>query len=207
MRSSDGSFPTAAGAGSRDASARLSPRHAAPVGLRRRLLVAAAVLLGLASATGYALWPNAAAPVAAAAGPLSSRTPEPAAARFGVVQPMLALVDQVRARAGCGGLRWDARLASAAAGHSADMVQRRYFDHASPDGETPWDRAHAAGYPDPSAENIAAGSPTFDATMLQWMNSPGHRANILNCKFVAMGIGEADGGPMRHYWTQMFGYV
>lgn len=126
--------------------------------------------------------------------------------RAGRMRAILALVNDPRSRAGCQPLHWDDRLATAAAGHSADMANRDYFDHISPDGQTPWDRAHAAGYPRPGGENIAAGNDTFDATMTQWMASPSHRANILNCKFVAVGVGEADGGSLRHYWTQMFGY-
>lgn len=127
-------------------------------------------------------------------------------ARADRLQAMLAQVNEPRTRAGCAPLHWDDRLATAAAGHSADMANRNYFDHVSPDGQTPWDRAHAAGYPSPGGENIAAGNSTYDATMTQWMQSPGHRANILNCKFTAVGVGEAEGGSLRYYWTQMFGY-
>ncbi|MFD1077347.1 CAP domain-containing protein [Longispora fulva] len=118
---------------------------------------------------------------------------------------VLALVNQRRAEAGCQPVRYDTRLAKAAADHSADMVARGYFAHNTPDGVTPWDRAKAAGYPTPSAENIAAGNATAKGTMDQWMNSPGHRANILNCASTAMGVGRATGGSYRYYWTQMFG--
>ena len=58
-------------------------------------------------------------------------------------------------RAGCGALRFDSRLAAAARAHSADMVNRHYFAHESPDGSTPADRAAAAGYTDYGGENIA----------------------------------------------------
>ncbi|WP_018349932.1 sigma-70 family RNA polymerase sigma factor [Longispora albida] len=119
---------------------------------------------------------------------------------------VLAITNQRRAEAGCGPLHWDDKLAKAAAGHSTDMANRGYFDHNTPEGVTPWDRAKAAGYMEPAAENIAAGNASAEATMKQWMNSPGHKANILNCSFKALGVGRATGGPYRYYWTQVFGY-
>jgi uncharacterized protein YkwD len=85
------------------------------------------------------------------------------------------------------------------------MAARDYFDHNSPDGKTPWDRIEAAGYDAPAAENIARGQPTPQAVVDAWMNSEGHRANILNCKIKAIGVGVhlGEGGP---WWTQDFGY-
>lgn len=186
-------------------------------GRRWPVAVAAAALLVGGSGVSYTLWPELAGEVAAdplpVGLPLLGATTTPiggdsdrGAAR-GSERSMVSLVNTFRARRGCGAVHWDSRLAAAAGRHSADMARRDYFDHASPDGETPWDRARAAGYPNAGGENIAAGSATFDATLQQWIKSPGHRANLLNCKFVAMGVGEAEGGPMAHYWTQMFGYV
>jgi uncharacterized protein YkwD len=121
-------------------------------------------------------------------------------------QQVLDLVDQRRTGAGCGALRDDAKLTTAAREHSADMADRGYFDHNSPDGATPWDRIKAAGYADPSAENIAAGQPTPADVVTAWMNSEGHRANILNCSSKAIGIGFWRGGSYGTYWTQDFGY-
>jgi uncharacterized protein YkwD len=118
---------------------------------------------------------------------------------------MLVLVNQERAKAGCKSVRDDGRLAKAAEAHSADMAARGYFSHETPEGVTPWDRAEKVGYATPSAENIAAGNADAKATMDQLMNSPGHRANILNCGHKALGIGRATGGPYRYYWTQLFG--
>jgi RNA polymerase sigma factor (sigma-70 family) len=119
---------------------------------------------------------------------------------------MLALVNQARKGAGCKPLRAEPKLDSAARLHSADMAKRNYFSHETPEGVTPWDRARAAGYDQPSAENIAAGNSDVRATFEQWMNSPGHRANILDCSSRAMGVGRATGGTYRYYWTQMLGY-
>lgn len=116
------------------------------------------------------------------------------------------MINQQRASAGCGALRYDARLATAARKHSADMARRGYFDHNTPDGVTPWDRAKAEGYADPSAENIAAGQQSAADAVQAWMNSPGHRANILNCDSHATGVGFARGGSYGYYWTELFGY-
>ena len=113
------------------------------------------------------------------------------------------LTNVERARAGCGAMRIDAKLTAAAAGHSRDMVDRDYFSHTSPDGKGPGDRAVAAGYQRWSGENIAAGYPTPAAVVQGWMDSPGHRANILNCQSKATGVGYDARANM---WTQMFGF-
>ncbi len=139
--------------------------------------------------------PSPSSPVAATSVPVDS-SPE---------ERMVQLINQRRAEAGCGPVRADERLAQAAETHSADMAAQAYFSHTSLDGSTPWDRARRAGYEWPSAENIAAGNATADATMEQLMNSTGHRANILNCEHKAVGVGRASGGPYRYYWTQLFG--
>lgn len=154
-----------------------------------------------------------ASPSASPAGPsvspsaAASTRPSPTKAAPATLEAqMLALVNQARKSAGCGSLRAEPKLDKAARLHSADMAKRDYFSHTTPDGVSPWDRAKAAGYDQPSAENIAAGNATAKATMQQWMNSPGHKANILNCSYKAMGVGRATGGTYRYYWTQMFGF-
>jgi uncharacterized protein YkwD len=117
---------------------------------------------------------------------------------------VVSLTNQERAKAGCSTLRIDSRLVTAARRHSQDMAANNYFDHTSRNGDSPWDRMEAAGYPNPGAENIAKGYPTPAAVVEGWMNSPGHRANILNCKLRAVGVGMAQ-GPGGPYWTQNFG--
>jgi uncharacterized protein YkwD len=120
---------------------------------------------------------------------------------------VLSITNTERARHGCAALTINAKLARAAQGHSAVMVARHFFDHTDPDGKGPGERLAAAGYPQAAwGENIAAGQRTPAAVMDSWMNSPGHRANILNCGYRAIGIGIAfgSGGP---YWTQDFGSV
>ena len=121
------------------------------------------------------------------------------------VTEVVRLVNVERARAGCTAVRVDARLATAARLHSEDMARQDYFSHTSLDGRSPWDRIGAQGYAYGSAENIAAGYATPAAVMTGWMNSPGHRANILNCSNKALGVGIGHGGSYGIYWTQDFG--
>ena len=130
-----------------------------------------------------------------------------ASRRLAAAAQVVKLVNAQRGRHGCAALRVDARLAEAAQAHSADMYRRHYFDHDAPGGKSPWDRIKAAGYSEPGAENIAMGQPTPAAVMDAWMNSSGHRANILNCGLRAIGVGvqySSGGGP---WWTQDFGWV
>lgn len=116
------------------------------------------------------------------------------------------LTNAERATHGCPALAADDRLAAAARAHSADMAARDYFDHVSQDGRSFVDRVKAAGYPSPGAENIAAGQRTPEDVVKGWMDSPGHRANILNCGLKALGVGLARGGSYGRYWTQNFGW-
>lgn len=117
---------------------------------------------------------------------------------------VVRLTNVERAKAGCAPLKHDARLRAAAYAHSADMSAKNYFDHTSKDGRSFADRITAAGYRwRAAAENIAKGYSTAQAVVQGWMNSPGHRQNILNCSYTDIGVGYvAAGGP---YWTQDFG--
>ncbi|GII55748.1 hypothetical protein Pth03_41370 [Planotetraspora thailandica] len=121
-----------------------------------------------------------------------------------IEQQVLSLTNAERAKAGCRPLKANAKLRAAAYGHSADMSAQNYFQHDSKDGRTFADRIKAAGYSySAAAENIAEGYPTAAAVVDGWMNSPGHRANILNCTYTDIGVGYVKaGGP---YWTQDFG--
>ncbi|MFD7445044.1 sigma-70 family RNA polymerase sigma factor [Streptomyces sp. NPDC059909] len=134
------------------------------------------------------------------------KAPDPAPpTQGGAAQQVLALVNAERSKAGCGPVSSNEKLATAAGNHSADMAARDYFDHTNPDGEDPGDRITAAGYRwSTYGENIARGQQTPASVMDSWMNSPGHRANILNCSFKELGVGihDASGGP---WWTQAFG--
>jgi uncharacterized protein YkwD len=115
---------------------------------------------------------------------------------------VLTLVNQARADAGCGALTTDPALAAVARAHSADMRDRGYFSHTTPEGLSPFDRARAAGVGYARAENIAQGQPDAAAVVQAWMNSAGHRANILDCSLAKLGVAEGSGGP---WWTQLFG--
>lgn len=119
---------------------------------------------------------------------------------------VLSLVNAERRKVGCANLRWDTRLWKAARKHSWNMRTKDFFSHTSPDGRTPWDRMRAEGYYYGSAENIAAGQRTALGVVRAWMNSTGHRKNILNCRNKAVGIGVSRGtSTYGTYWTQDFG--
>jgi uncharacterized protein YkwD len=80
------------------------------------------------------------------------------------------------------------------------MVVHHYFDHNSQDGRSPFDRMKAAGFTGGSmAENIAVGYSSAAAVVDGWMNSEGHRRNILNCAYTMIGIGY-DGGQVKPEW-------
>ncbi|MEV3971982.1 CAP domain-containing protein [Streptomyces sp. NPDC050698] len=118
---------------------------------------------------------------------------------------VLSLVNEERAKVGCSPVAANSALTGLAQSYSEDMAARGFFDHTDPDGRTPWDRAEKAGISNLGGENIARGQADAAAVMDAWMNSPGHRANILNCDFKTLGVGVefGSGGP---WWTQNFGY-
>ncbi|MFI9548916.1 sigma-70 family RNA polymerase sigma factor [Streptomyces sp. NPDC052016] len=154
--------------------------------------------------------PRPAASTSAAKAPAPSKKPVSSAPEAPSVPSsraaqVLALVNKERAAAGCGPLSQDPQLRDAAQGHSDDMAARDFFDHTNPDGDGPGERVTASGYRwSTYGENIAKGQQTPEAVMTSWMNSPGHRANILNCAFEEIGVGIHDGGG-GPYWTQNFG--
>jgi uncharacterized protein YkwD len=137
--------------------------------------------------------------------PKPAPEPAPVAADTSVAGQVLTLVNAERARAGCDPVALDDRLTRAAAAHSQDMAADNFFSHDSRDGRGFDDRIEATGYPAPRSENIAAGQPTAAAVMDAWMNSPGHKANILDCTATQMGLASATGGDFGIYWTQNFG--
>ncbi|KUL31768.1 hypothetical protein ADL15_21140 [Actinoplanes awajinensis subsp. mycoplanecinus] len=110
---------------------------------------------------------------------------------------------------GCGALRIDNRLITAARAHSSDMIAQNFFSHTGSNGSDFVAREVAAGYPKngASAENIAWGYRTPQEVVTGWMNSAGHRANILDCSSTAVGVGIATTSIGTIYWTQDFGRV
>lgn len=133
--------------------------------------------------------------------------PDPPSKSYGdpakVEREVLVLVNDERAKAGCGKLQSDPRLAWAARRQSQDMIARNFFDHTNPDGVGPSARARSHGFTAGVGENIA-GAPYPRDAVNNWMTSEGHRANILNCRYRLTGVGVAPGGPFGNYWTQEF---
>lgn len=115
---------------------------------------------------------------------------------------VLNLVNAERAKAGAAPLRLAQDLQNAAAVRAEEIT--RSFSHTRPDGRSCFtlvrDQKHTMG------ENIAAGSATPEAVVDQWMQSPGHRANMLNKSFKELGVGHMykQGSKYGHYWIQMF---
>jgi uncharacterized protein YkwD len=116
---------------------------------------------------------------------------------------VVALVNEARDLAGCEPLTVDERVVEAAQKHSTDMAERDYFSHTTPDGVDFAQRMRTEGYPSPGGENIAKGQRSAKQVMNSWMNSDGHRRNILNCGFTTIGVGLDTRG---WYWTQNFGW-
>jgi uncharacterized protein YkwD len=124
---------------------------------------------------------------------------------------VIELTNQERSQAGLSPLKFESRLATAALQHSQDMALQDYFNHTQPNGGTPWDRINATGYQfSDAAENLIAGLSTPEDAVTVWMNSPEHRANILNPGLTEIGVGyyflADDTGKVNyhHYWTQVF---
>ncbi|MCX4986382.1 CAP domain-containing protein [Streptomyces sp. NBC_00572] len=144
--------------------------------------------------------PAAEAPAAEAR---AGRAPAGKVSRF--VHDVIALANAEREKAGCGPLHTENQLRTAAQGHADDMSARDYYEHDSPEGRDAGDRMSGAGYVWSTwGENIHRGPTTPARAMEDWMDSPGHRANILNCSFKDIGVGVTltANGP---WWVQNFG--
>lgn len=115
---------------------------------------------------------------------------------------VLQLVNVERQKAGLPALKMDAALRNVARKKSQDMQAKRYFSHTSPTYGSPFQMMKSFGITYKMAgENIAMGQRTPEAVVKAWMNSPGHRANILKRGFTHIGVGYVANGS---YWTQMF---
>jgi uncharacterized protein YkwD len=173
---------------------------------------------GAALSTGPAIsqQPRAALPT----GPAVSQQPR-AALPTGATVPLLStqalqLVNEVRAHGTrCGTrvfapappLRLSGTLAGVALGHADDMAEHNYFEHENLAGKSPADRVRAAGYSEKLVgENLAYGPGTVEEVVQGWLDSPGHCENIMDPRFVEMGIAYAPGRASRHglYWVQLF---
>ena len=115
---------------------------------------------------------------------------------------VVRLVNEIRRENGLKELTYDWELSRVARYKSQDMKDNRYFSHTSPVYGSPFQMMKSFGIRYRSAgENIAKGQTTPQAVVNAWMNSSGHRANILNSSFTHIGVGYVADG---RYWTQMF---
>lgn len=115
---------------------------------------------------------------------------------------VIRLVNEIRTQNGLKALTANWELSRVARYKSQDMVDNRYFSHTSPTYGSPFQMIKAFGLSYRTAgENIAYGQATPRAVVNAWMNSSGHRANILNASYTQIGVGYVAKG---HYWTQMF---
>lgn len=147
--------------------------------------------------------------LSAGASPVPSPGPPGAGAPLSTTEAyaeqVVELANAERERAGCGALRTTARLTAAAQAHADDMAARGYYEHESPDGRDGGDRLTAAGYEWRAwGENIHRGPKNPERVMRDWMGSPVHRRNIVNCTYrhVGVGVNLRAGGPR---WVQDFG--
>jgi len=106
---------------------------------------------------------------------------------------LLSATNTQRSQNGAGALTINSKLASAAQAKANDMVARNYWSHTTPDGQDPWVFIDATGYSYQKAgENLAYGFATSGDTIIGWMNSPSHRANMLDTGFKEVGFGFAN---------------
>ncbi|MED3727966.1 hypothetical protein HPB58_23125 [Priestia filamentosa] len=119
-------------------------------------------------------------------------------------EQVVQLVNKEREKQGLKPVTLDKELSDVATKKSEDMKAKGYFDHTSPTYGSPFDMMKQFGIEYKSAgENIAKGQQTPEEVMNSWMNSDGHRKNILNPSFTHMGVGYVEDGNST-YWTQMF---
>jgi uncharacterized protein YkwD len=127
----------------------------------------------------------------------------------GFFSELLSLTNKARQDAGIDELSFSYQLGQAAQGYAEDLATQNFFSHTGKDGSTLVSRIEATGYELAAAgENLAAGQSTAAGVFQQWMESPGHRANILQSEFTEVGFGLFDGtgqSDFGHYWVQNFG--
>lgn len=117
-------------------------------------------------------------------------------------QEVIELTNAERSKHGLAPLQADEELSNVARDKSKDMLANNYFDHTSPTYGSPFDMMRSYGVTYQSAgENIAKGQRTPQEVVTAWMNSQGHRENILNGNYTHIGVGHVEQG---NYWTQMF---
>ena len=205
--------PTATASGEPGATATVSPGTSAPPTLPTSPPAPSASTSPKPSPTG----PNPTEPSPTGPSPTASPTRSPSVSPTPTASPsaptgnvafeaeVVRIVNEERGKVNCPALTADDRLTTAARGHSADMAARNYFSHTTPEGVEFATRITNAGYRWSGAgENIAKGQRTPADVMNSWMNSAGHKANILNCGFKNIGVGVAADTQGSLVWTQNF---
>lgn len=131
--------------------------------------------------------------------------PPPTECATPIEAAVIELANMARADVGAGPLSCDEDMARTARLHSQDMCDQGYFSHTGLDGRSPFDRMRDQGVSYRTAgENIARGQRTAEAVHTAWMNSDGHRRNILNPAFGRIGVGYVECPGSGPYWTQVF---
>jgi uncharacterized YkwD family protein len=136
--------------------------------------------------------------------PTQTATPAPSASMTAEEQQMLDLVNGERAKGGLAPLKADTTLTKVARLKSQDMISNNYFAHQSPTYGSPFEMMSKYGVTYRSAGENIAGNSSVTGAFQAWMNSPGHRANILNSQYNLTGIGIVHGGPYGIIFTQEF---
>lgn len=139
--------------------------------------------------------------------PTTPATPsEPASQSLGAYeQQVVDLVNKERAAAGLPALKVNLKLSAVAEKKAEDLRDNKYFDHNSPVYGSPFDMMKQFGISYKAAgENIAKGQKTPEAVMNGWMNSAGHRANILSSNYTEIGVGYVTDSNGTTYWVQHF---
>lgn len=141
--------------------------------------------------------------------PANISTPRPivTAEAVAMEDSTLSLINVERRNAGVAPLAMRDDLRDVARAHSQDMAERDFHSHTNPDGESPWDRIRKAGIAhSSSAENIAWNNhpKSVNVAINDWMNSPGHRNNMLSAGYTHTGMGIAPDGAGGYYFTQVF---
>ena len=130
---------------------------------------------------------------------------EEAIPQLGLARVMLAQVNKQRRSAGLSELSLSQELTKVAQIKAEDMRDQGYFGHTSPNYGSPFEMMQEFGINYGTAgENIAQGQPSVESVMAGWMNSSGHRANILNENFTQLGVGYCIDEAGNTYWVQMF---
>lgn len=124
----------------------------------------------------------------------------PAQAADSEIGRVFSLTNAERAKAGCEPLGRDVRAGRAAQGYATELSGEGGLSHTGDNGSDFSDRMRAAGHQDPGAENIARGQDSAADVVESWMESPGHRENILDCSLRTLGVGHAGDA-----WVQDFG--